>query len=93
VLTGFGSIATAVEAVRRGATHYLTKPADADEILAALTPRRASGRLRFPCSRCRSTASNGSTSTACWPIATATSRRPPASSALHRRSLQRKLSK
>ena len=37
VLTGFGSIATAVEAVRRGATHYLTKPADADEILAALT--------------------------------------------------------
>lgn len=36
VLTGYGSIATAVEAVRRGATHYLTKPADADEILAAL---------------------------------------------------------
>jgi len=35
VLTGFGSIATAVEAVRLGATHYLTKPADADEILAA----------------------------------------------------------
>jgi len=37
VLTGYGSIATAVEAVRRGATHYLTKPADADDILAALT--------------------------------------------------------
>jgi two-component system response regulator RegA len=37
VLTGYGSIATAVEAVRRGAAHYLTKPADADEILAALT--------------------------------------------------------
>ncbi len=35
VLTGYGSIATAIEAVRRGATHYLTKPADADEILAA----------------------------------------------------------
>jgi two-component system response regulator RegA len=35
VLTGYGSIATALEAVRRGATHYLTKPADADEILAA----------------------------------------------------------
>src|SRR5215471_6539998 len=35
VLTGYGSIATAVEAVRRGATHYLTKPADADEILSA----------------------------------------------------------
>ena len=37
VLTGFGSIATAVEAVRRGATNYLTKPANADEILAAFT--------------------------------------------------------
>jgi two-component system response regulator RegA len=35
VLTGYGSIATAVEAVRRGAVHYLTKPADADEVLAA----------------------------------------------------------
>ena len=32
VLTGYGSIATAVEAVKLGATHYLTKPADADEI-------------------------------------------------------------
>jgi two-component system response regulator RegA len=36
VLTGYGSIATAIEAVRRGATNYLTKPADADEILSAL---------------------------------------------------------
>ncbi|MEM1414938.1 MAG: response regulator transcription factor [Myxococcota bacterium] len=35
VLTGYGSIATALEAVRRGALHYLTKPADADEVLAA----------------------------------------------------------
>ncbi len=35
VLTGYGSIATALEAVRLGATHYLTKPADVDEILAA----------------------------------------------------------
>ncbi|MEZ5317328.1 MAG: response regulator [Vicinamibacterales bacterium] len=35
VLTGYGSIATALEAVRLGAVHYLTKPADADEILAA----------------------------------------------------------
>lgn len=37
VLTGYGSIATAVEAVRRGATHYLTKPADADQIMAAFS--------------------------------------------------------
>jgi len=43
VLTGYGSIATAVEAVRRGAAHYLTKPADADEILAALTGGPAVG--------------------------------------------------
>jgi two-component system response regulator RegA len=35
VLTGYGSIATALEAVRLGATHYLTKPADVEEILAA----------------------------------------------------------
>lgn len=36
VLTGYGSIATAVEAVRRGAFDYLQKPADADQILARL---------------------------------------------------------
>jgi two-component system response regulator RegA len=35
VLTGYGSIATALEAVRLGAMHYLTKPTDADRILAA----------------------------------------------------------
>jgi two-component system response regulator RegA len=35
VLTGYGSIATALDAVRLGAVHYLQKPADADEILAA----------------------------------------------------------
>jgi two-component system, response regulator RegA len=35
VLTGYGSIATAVEAVRLGAAEYLTKPADVDQIVAA----------------------------------------------------------
>lgn len=35
VLTGYGSIATAIEAVRLGAADYLTKPADADQILLA----------------------------------------------------------
>ncbi|AKU95466.1 Dna binding response regulator PrrA (RegA) [Labilithrix luteola] len=42
VLTGYGSIATAVEAVKLGAVDYLTKPADADQIVAALegTTRR-----------------------------------------------------
>ncbi|MEO8358757.1 MAG: response regulator [Vicinamibacteria bacterium] len=36
VLTGYGSIATALEAVRRGARDYLTKPVDVDRIVAAL---------------------------------------------------------
>lgn len=35
VLTGYGSIATALDAVRLGAVHYLQKPADADDVLAA----------------------------------------------------------
>ncbi len=35
VLTGYASIATAVEAIKLGATHYLAKPANADEIVAA----------------------------------------------------------
>lgn len=37
VLTGYGSIATAVEAIRAGAVHYLPKPADADDVLAAFS--------------------------------------------------------
>jgi two-component system response regulator RegA len=40
VLTGYASIATAVEAIKLGAVHYLAKPADADEILAAFERRR-----------------------------------------------------
>lgn len=36
ILTGYASITTAVEAIKLGAVHYLTKPADVDEILAAL---------------------------------------------------------
>jgi two-component system response regulator RegA len=38
MLTGYGSIATAMEAVRLGAVNYLTKPADVDDILAAFDP-------------------------------------------------------
>jgi len=50
VLTGYGSVATAIEAVRRGAVHYLTKPADADEILAAFSrdPRSPAGVVPEP---------------------------------------------
>jgi two-component system response regulator RegA len=36
VLTGFGNIATAVAAVKFGALDYLPKPADADDVMAAL---------------------------------------------------------
>ena len=36
ILTGYGNIATAVTAVKLGAFDYLAKPADADEIQAAL---------------------------------------------------------
>ncbi|WP_349369575.1 ActR/PrrA/RegA family redox response regulator transcription factor [Salinarimonas sp.] len=39
VLTGYGNIATAVTAVKLGAFDYLAKPADADEIDAALQAR------------------------------------------------------
>ena len=97
VLTGYGSIATALEAVRRGALDYLTKPADADEVLRAFARREpgradADGGRAEPtqCRRC--TASSGSTSSA----SSARLRRQRLAgrarcSALHRRTLQRKL--
>ncbi|MBV8661947.1 MAG: two-component system response regulator, partial [Hyphomicrobiales bacterium] len=40
ILTGYGAIATAVVAVKLGAFDYLAKPANADEIMAALTAER-----------------------------------------------------
>ena len=36
ILTGYGNIATAVNAVKLGAVDYLAKPADADDVVAAL---------------------------------------------------------
>ena len=39
VLTGYGAIATAVAAVKIGATDYLSKPADANDITNALLAR------------------------------------------------------
>jgi two-component system response regulator RegA len=41
VLTGYGSIATAVDAMRLGAVDYLSKPADTDQIEAALFAARS----------------------------------------------------
>lgn len=36
IMTGYASIATAVEAIKMGVAHYLTKPVDVKEIMAAL---------------------------------------------------------
>jgi two-component system response regulator RegA len=47
VLTGYGNIATAVTAVKLGALDYLAKPADADEVFAALT-RNAGDKVELP---------------------------------------------
>ncbi len=48
VLTGYASIATAVEAIKLGATHYLTKPTDADEIVAALHRKEPTPNVPVP---------------------------------------------
>ena len=45
VLTGFGSIATAIEAIKLGATHYLTKPTTGDEIEHAFNKKRANAEV------------------------------------------------
>jgi len=41
VLTGYGSIPTAISAMKRGADHYMSKPADADQVLTAFENLRA----------------------------------------------------
>ena len=46
VLTGFASIATAVEAIKLGAAHYLAKPANTDDIEEAFA--RDSGDASVP---------------------------------------------
>jgi two-component system, response regulator RegA len=46
VLTGFASIATAVEAIKLGACHYLAKPANSDDIEAAFA--RSAGDAAAP---------------------------------------------
>jgi len=48
VLTGFASVATAVEAIKLGAVHYLPKPVDADEVVAAF--ERGRGDASMPLS-------------------------------------------
>ncbi|ENY82993.1 MULTISPECIES: response regulator transcription factor [Sphingopyxis] len=46
VLTGFASIATAVEAIKLGASYYLAKPSNTDDIEAAFG--RAEGNVEAP---------------------------------------------
>jgi two-component system response regulator RegA len=47
VLSGYGSITTAVEAVKRGALDYLTKPASFSEIEQALNGKRVNPEAEF----------------------------------------------
>jgi two-component system response regulator RegA len=46
ILSGFGSIATAIDAMRLGATNFLPKPADADDILNAFA--RVGSEIEIP---------------------------------------------
>lgn len=48
VLTGYASIATAVEAIKLGAVHYLAKPADADQIEAAFQRLEGDAAIDVP---------------------------------------------
>jgi two-component system response regulator RegA len=91
VLTGYGSIATAVQSVRLGATSYLTKPVDADQILAAFdgapatedgaAPAQPLARVEWEHIQRVLSDCGGNVSQAARVLG------------LHRRSLQRKLSK
>ena len=94
VLTGYGSIATAVNAVKLGANQYMSKPADVDQILAAFEtgghvqtaaeediPVPTLARVEWEHIQRVLTDSRGNISLAAKQLG------------LHRRSLQRKLSK
>jgi len=48
ILTGYGSITNAVEAVKLGAVGYVTKPADTDQVLAAFAPTPETPTPEFP---------------------------------------------
>jgi two-component system response regulator RegA len=89
VLTGYGSIATAVESMKLGAASYLTKPADADHIVAAfegVQPQEAAdvpslARVEWEHIQRVLTDCGGNVSKAARALG------------IHRRSLQRKLTK
>jgi two-component system response regulator RegA len=93
VLTGYASVATAVEAIKLGAIHYLAKPADADEILHAFHRDEGDSKTPIP-TRPLSVARLEwehiqKVLTECNGNVSETARRLN----MHRRTLQRKLSK
>ncbi len=91
VLTGYGSIASAVEAMRLGATNYLSKPADADDVLAAFEcePEEGPGDLEAPSLARAEWEHINRVLADCDGNVSEAARRL----GLHRRSLQRKLAK
>ncbi len=76
VLTGYASIATAVEAIKLGACHYLAKPSNTDDIEAAFG--RAEGNAQVGLGERPTSIKtwNGNASTRCWPRPASTSPRP-----------------
>jgi len=48
VLTGYGSIATAIQAIKLGAVHYLTKPCDPDDLEAAFAAKPGDPTIAIP---------------------------------------------
>ena len=95
VLTGYGSIATALEAVRLGATHYVTKPADVDDLLAAFARADDSLAAAPPAERAAPTLARVEWEHIQRVLADCDGNVSQAARLLgiHRRSLQRKLSK
>lgn len=51
MLTGYSSVATAVEAIKLGATNYLCKPATTEEILAAFDNVKGNANITIPDNR------------------------------------------
>lgn len=93
IVTGYASIATAVEAIKLGATHYLIKPVDADAVEAAFC--RASGDETVPASKQLLSADRVEWEYIQHVLAQHRGNVSAAARAMgmHRRSLQRKLSK
>jgi ActR/RegA family two-component response regulator len=78
VLTGFASIATAVEAIKLGAAHYLAKPANTDDIEEAFAKREGNPEVPVEGRKTSIKTWNGNISTPHWPNAISTFPRPRA---------------